>query len=380
MLCEASNMQVACLVTTCASLRWSDMEDSDAELADASNRHALSDSLACTSDHGSEQESDRVSEVYGSSDFQCAFLQAKSSETQASCDVSTRASDQDSEEDSHCVQEVDGSNDLQGALVEMMELLDGDAEQKVAALEALAGSTRELAFKRSTCRILQRALQVAPPDAAAALLSEMQGCVVEACMCPSANHVMQRALEVLPPSSLIFMFSELRGHAVDLARHQFGCRIVARIVHCVHTSHEACVVIEEVLAKVAHLTNHKYGSLVIQAIVQHGLAPHVAVVARSLIGRAVQHAISRACFHLVLLAMECLHGAEREELVEELFGSADALIILGESQFGCRVAKTYLELPLARPELLSRFLKQVQPRLRKSKYGKRLLAKLEKSQ
>lgn len=279
-----------------------------------------------------------------------------------SCDVSTRASpsDQRSEQGGEWVASTTEviCEETQEALLEIMAMLDGDDEEHEAAIEALAGSVAELAFDGASSRVMQRALQVAALDVAAALLGELRGRVLEACYCPHANHVLQRALERLPPQSIEFIFEELSVASVDVARHQFGSRIMLRVAR-MRSSYASCAcdfIVNQLLAKAAKLTNHVHGTHVAQALLQYGSTHEIALMTAALAGRAVQHARSKSGFHFVKSALECATGDARAVLENELFDSAETLVTLGENQFGCQVAKAYLQMSCARPELLTRFL------------------------
>lgn len=47
-------------------------------------------------------------------------------------------------------------------------------------------------------------------------------------MCPHGNYVIQKVVSHLSAASSRFVAEELRGHAVRMAKHRFGCRILCR--------------------------------------------------------------------------------------------------------------------------------------------------------
>lgn len=260
-------------------------------------------------------------------------------------------------------------------------MLDGDAEAQAAALEALRGSVSQLAFQEAACRVVQRALQVCSEEDALDMAFELQGQVVKACECAHANHVLQRFLERLPLEDISFVVDEIRGSAVALARHQFAWRIVAKLIK----HRENAVVgaaVEEILCElvegIPRLVNHINGCRVVQALVECGSAQDIHEVAVALHGKAVLYGCSRHAHHVILLLVALTTGTDRQQLISELFASAATLVELGENQFGWLVCRAYLQLPDAQPELLTRFLPEAQPKLAKSKHGRRVLEKLSK--
>ena len=60
------------------------------------------------------------------------------------------------------------------------------------------------------------------------MAAEREGSLAPEAMCPHGNYVIQKVVSHLSAASSRVVAEELRGHAVRMAKHRFGCRILCR--------------------------------------------------------------------------------------------------------------------------------------------------------
>ena len=124
--------------------------------------------------------------------------------------------------------------------------------------------------------LVQSALETAPDDAGRLLLvDELKGHVWDALRCPHANYVLQKGLKVVRAGAAQFILDELlapgTGSIMRAAKHQFGCRVVQRIIE--HLSVPQLVDVFQCLAAEAgKLSRHTYGCFVVRSLLEHGPA------------------------------------------------------------------------------------------------------------
>merc|ERR1719329_1253759 len=245
--------------------------------------------------------------------------------------------------------DVDDDEDTAEACAELIEQLEAGGESHEAAIEAISGSVVDLAFDPAACRVVQKALETADVDVAAALAQELRGHIRDAIKCPHANHVVQKLLDNLPSDRTTFVVEELLGFAVELSKHRYGCRIVGRAVK-IHAGSYSCpqvtTLIDEVLPETAELSRHTFAHYVVEAMLESGSADHTHAVACALRVDLMRHAKNRSSTYVVEKALFCCDARDQEAIASELFGNTEALLELTENQFGCHLAKVLPRLEL----------------------------------
>lgn len=82
--------------------------------------------------------------------------------------------------------------------------------------------------------------------------------------------MVQKAFERIPAEHIQFIINSFTGHVQELATHQYGCRVIQRILeYC--EEHTRAAVLQEVHASAASLIIDQYGNYVMQHIIEHGL-------------------------------------------------------------------------------------------------------------
>ncbi|CAK9033223.1 unnamed protein product [Durusdinium trenchii] len=174
------------------------------------------------------------------------------------------------------------------------------------------------------------------------LALELQGHVLAAARSACANYVLQKIIQVLRPQACQFIIDEIMKTPADvpiLARHQYGCRILQRLLeHCQAQQMEGLVKL--LLEDATALVRHNYGTFVMQQIFDFGTevqrqqlgeclfstlgamgndenatqvlqkalihAPQKVALARALVPQLAQIARGRHSHHTVLAAVQLL--------------------------------------------------------------------------
>lgn len=144
---------------------------------------------------------------------------------------------------------------------------------------SLSGHVWELARDDKGTRLLQQALDNAGSDNARTILAfELRTHVWEALKCPFANHFLQKCISTLRPADSQFIIDELLQEdlkaVLKVARHQYGCRILQRLLeHC--TPVQMHLLVESLLTDAVALSKHTYGNYVMQHLLEHGTESHI---------------------------------------------------------------------------------------------------------
>jgi len=228
---------------------------------------------------------------------------------------------------------------------EMSAKLD-EGEARQTALSEVRGNVREFSLDPAGCRVVQKALSVAGRSEATLLVAELHGFVRVAISSPSGNYVIQKVVEVMPVNSVEFISAELADVALDMARHQYGCRVFCRLME----HHQGCAglsgkLFDEVLSDTAALCCHCYGHHVIESVLEHGTCDQKHRIATALRGNLLGNATDRYATFVLRKALMFCHFAAQQEFVVALIGDVQQLSSLVETQTGFSVVKTVLRLP-----------------------------------
>lgn len=173
---------------------------------------------------------------------------------------------------------------------------------ELAAQSVVLTSGWALASTQEGSRLVQKFLEEAGHLERAALVDQLRGHVREAVASPHANHVLQKCIEVMPPERLGFIFEELQGHVVTIAKHRYGCRVLERLIeHC--PSKQTVGLIEEVLRAAPQLCRHTFGNFVVQHILEHGMPDQKERLVDILSGDALRLGRHRFASHVMRCAL-----------------------------------------------------------------------------
>merc|ERR1712070_508305 len=115
---------------------------------------------------------------------------------------------------------------------------------------------------------------------------------------------MGKAIEVLPFKSSHFIVEELLNHASQTARHQYGCRIMCRLLEHSSEHLDTIKLFNELLVNVDALCAHEFGHYVMESVLEHGTESHQALVAWSLEQELLQRVGNRSVMFVLEKALQ----------------------------------------------------------------------------
>lgn len=236
---------------------------------------------------------------------------------------------------------------------------------------SISGRVWDLSQRSKGCRHVQASLDAASDAERAQLASELRGRIFAAARSACANYVLQKIIHVLRPQACQFIIDELMQDPQEvpaLARHQYGCRILQRLLeHC--QSQQMGGIIQLLLSEALSLVRHSYGTFVMQEIFDFGTeaqrrrlgevllgagdlgndesatqvlqkallhAPQKVALARSLVPQFTHIARGRHSHHTVLAALPLLSQEDSERAIALLSSKVQKL---WASRYGRLVVK-----------------------------------------
>lgn len=242
------------------------------------------------------------------------------------------------------------------------------------------GVVRRLSFQAAGCRVVQTALDLVDRRTAAELVGDLRGHVAEAIRSPHANYVVQKVAEVLAPSEVPFIVDEIAKESFDLARHEYGCRVLCRLLENSSGDSRTARLIDEVLANAPQLLRHVFGHHLIERALEHGSPQQQQCIISALKGDFVPSVWNRYGTYVLEKALLYSSKANREALAWDILAApARDLSVMAANQYGTLVARALLNMSgdVAQRfrELLCSPLAQTQ--LNKTKYGRRLCVDIQ---
>jgi len=256
----------------------------------------------------------------------------------------------------------------------------GAMRDQAVAMLLENGLVRRFAFEAEGCRLVQAALEATDRHTAAELAGGLRGCVAKAVQSRHANFVIQLIIKVLTPQEVPFVIEELAEATLDLARHEYGCRVYCRLIEHAASDPGARWLIDELLVEAEELVRQRYGHHVAECIVEHGLPHQKQQVVSTLRRNLARHLRNRNAVYVIEKGMQFCGDEERKALALDILkqDSADvASLLAGPSCFvlaqafarqGGAVAQRFqalLEQPMVRSKISS------------TRLGHRLLKQLE---
>jgi len=199
----------------------------------------------------------------------------------------------------------------------------------------------KLAMAPGSCRVIQRLLEVVGGSGRDALAERLSPWTVELYESPHGNHVLTKLIEVMPSSSLrpiVERIEEKGGLAV--ARHQFGCRVLERLIeHC--TEKEMGRLNDSFVESAEPLCRHQYGNFVVQHLIEHGASHRGAEVLQRLLPTIAQLAMHRTASHVAQTALTYAGDEGQRAIAAGLLGAAapHSLLDVAASRYGSYVVE-----------------------------------------
>jgi len=226
---------------------------------------------------------------------------------------------------------------------------------------------------------MQNMLEHSSSDAERIALADgLRGHVCEALSSRHANHVLQKFIVTLPSHALQFILDEITegGNVCEVARHEYGCRILQRLLeHCRDDQVEELVT--AILGDVVSLCQDKYGCFVMEHVVEFCCEEQRHRFAMALVQNASNLGFGRHVLAVLQKTFECIDEEDAMMLSQVLVKVDDLLVSMSRNRNGSCVVKAILqalasscdELSAARLMILS-----AEASLRKARYGRSVLA------
>jgi len=254
--------------------------------------------------------------------------------------------------------------------------LGSHGNSNLPVLRWILPATKTLSMSKHGTRVIQKAIEVADGCNRDLIIDQLKGQIIELYHCPHGNYVITKIIEVLPPTLLGFILKELNGHAITLARHQFGCRVLERLMEHCSEHQEVAELVDDLLKDAEPLCRHQYGNFVIQHIFEHGSQTWKDSVTKQITGTVSILAKHRTASHVVQKALD--HGAEQNQrtLVLALMRGEgeESLVDVACSRYGSYVVEQLDDISAYSGEV-RQLLKDGSSRLAESQWGKRILSK-----
>eukprot|EP00441_Pelagodinium_beii_P043267 CAMPEP_0197648584 /NCGR_PEP_ID=MMETSP1338-20131121/27846_1 /TAXON_ID=43686 ORGANISM="Pelagodinium beii, Strain RCC1491" /NCGR_SAMPLE_ID=MMETSP1338 /ASSEMBLY_ACC=CAM_ASM_000754 /LENGTH=406 /DNA_ID=CAMNT_0043222617 /DNA_START=89 /DNA_END=1306 /DNA_ORIENTATION=- len=257
----------------------------------------------------------------------------------------------------------------------LKKLLSGSSKDVEEALLCLQGRVQAFSFDAAGCRVIQKALEVASPQAAAELAKELSGHVLESAVSPHANYVLQKVISQLHGISSSFIAEEIRGAGSKMARHRYACRIMCRLLEFCSSRDVTKTLIDEILMEADELCCHNFGHHVIQSVLEHGEEQHRRRVLTALSKDPLFFAKHRNASYLMEKALPLCSHEDLEFLLPQL-ACPEVIADLALHQFGCFVARALMEHPSTDRGAALPWIAHVAQQLEQTRYGQRFLVEV----
>lgn len=205
----------------------------------------------------------------------------------------------------------------------------------------------------------------------------LEGAVVPLTKDANGNHVVQRCLEVFPPEAHTFIFRAIANEIVEVASHRNGCRIVQR---CIDTARDSnrYLLTGAICEHSLTLVQDPFGNYVVQYVLGLNDPQVNSKVCSCMLGRL--NVLSRQKFSSNVVE-RCLQQCSPEDQARLIVELSDprGLGELLRDVYGNYVVQSALT--VAQEPYLSNFLSAVRPflpSLRATGQGRRIVQKLEK--
>lgn len=224
----------------------------------------------------------------------------------------------------------------QRLIADLTPTTDGMRTPKAAQVIAWVKScARTLSLTQHGCRLVQMVVDMSATQEREQLLEGLLQEVMELCTSPHANHVIAKLVEIMPAGSLLGIVAALHGKATTVARHQFGSRILERLVE--HGSEiEIGSFLEELFVDVEALARHPFGNYVVARILEHATPDRKHTCVQMLLPYVLQHATHKTACNIVQRMLENSDLASRALIADAfLAGTGDtSLEAIASTRYG----------------------------------------------
>jgi mRNA-binding protein PUF3 len=206
-------------------------------------------------------------------------------------------------------------------------------EDRRYIVQWLAASAFGLALSREGCKVLQRVLELAQGQERKLLFEALHKHLVPLYESPNGNYVVTKLIEVLPKPVLTPLIDALQNKGAKVvARHQYGCRLLERLLEHYPEEEEPDVeaslsitkIWNDVVDDFQELATHAYGNYVIQHLLEEGPQRRREEVLPRLLPNVSHFAVSRTASHVVQKSLEQCGREGQLAIVDALLNATES--------------------------------------------------------
>merc|ERR1719199_305652 len=250
---------------------------------------------------------------------------------------------------------------------------DGTKAGRAAQIvEMVVPSSRTLSLTPSGSRLVQQVIVIASAPQREQLLKELLTDVTELYTSPHANHVVAKLVEVMPARNLASIGEAMRGKATTVARHQFGSRILERLIeHC--DENLIGFLLDELLEDFEALARHQFGNFVVARVLEHGTAPRKHTCVQKLLPYVLQHATHKTACNIVERMLDNADLACQAMIADAFLegGGETSLEGIAATRYGSFVIQHLVDRFHPRIDAVKARLKAARPQLQASGFSQR---------
>jgi mRNA-binding protein PUF3 len=176
------------------------------------------------------------------------------------------------------------------------------------------------------------------------LVKELEPDLINVANDQHGNHVVQQAIVLVPREHLDNIMAGFKGHVCELASHQYGCRVVQRVLEHGSEDDKAAMLLELHNGSQKLLTD-MYGNYVIQHVLEKGPPEArrriISVVTPLLLALSRHKNASNVVEKCIALGTPQEQRAIRDQLITKGDDANSPLFQLMKDQFGNYVIRKY---------------------------------------
>ena len=248
--------------------------------------------------------------------------------------------------------------DVFGNYVLQQLLEHGDWSIKHDITDIMLTRWSEMAHNNYGCRVVQKVLDVVSYKTHSTLIEGFgdRDAILELCTHNNGNHVIQKVCERVKRPAVQPVLDAIEGNAHMLSRHQYGCRVIQRVIEHGDFAMQRAVIDELYRENVMEdLILDQYGNYVAQEIIKHAPAADKAIMTEKVIHKLPMCGTSKFATHVVEACLGDVaakaHPELRTRLLHKMIETPDAHYgnLLGRFMrdgFGNYIVRTYLPYPI----------------------------------
>jgi pumilio RNA-binding family len=183
-------------------------------------------------------------------------------------------------------------------------LQHGNADIVAKLTAQLVPKALELSLHNYGCRVIQRAIEMSDEHGRNTILQQLEGREAQLLQDSKGNHVIQKCIQTMRGGLTLAILELFKSpeDCVNFAQHEYGCRVVQRILeHC--SPQQVEPVLGCVLSNVIELSMNQFGNYVIQHLLQNGNERIFDAISRQLKGQVLAMSLHKFASNVIEKAL-----------------------------------------------------------------------------